>query len=201
MREQEKPGSTDTSPILDYATREPLIPAWAVRWGKRIGGIVLVSVLLLLAARVVVGRLYPPVPIQFLAYNIGDMGVWGGESTISAVRSNSAGSPVFRITFEGRNFQGSSFGGGWVVEGRELGRMPWDIRYHEGTFTGRDGLAGSFSSRTRSVVIDYAGKHIVYLNPSATLTIDGVSYPTGNGPVYLRVSQSGTVTQQPTFVH
>jgi hypothetical protein len=157
-------------------------------------------VLLLLAARFVVGRLYPPVPMQALLYNIGDLGVWGGESTISAMRPNPPGSPVFRITFEGRNFQGSGFGSGWIVEGRELGRMPWDIRYHEGTFTGRDGLSGSFSSRTRSVIIDYAGKHIVYVNPSATLTIDGVSYSTGNGPVYLRVSQAGAVMQQPTFI-
>jgi hypothetical protein len=200
MHEHENRGSPNSSPILEYATRQPLIPVWAVRWGKRIGFIILIPVLLLLAARFIVGRLYPPVPIQALLYNIGDSGVWGGESTISAVRSNSARSPVFRITFEGRNFQGSTFGSGWVVEGRELGRMPWDIRYHEGTFTGRDGLVGSFSSRTRSVIIDYAAKHIVYLNPSATLTIDGVSYSTGNDPVYLRVSQTGAVTQQLTFV-
>jgi hypothetical protein len=185
--------SAQESQVLEYAPRRPRAPRRAIVWSGRIAVAVSVIVVLLLAARFIVARLYPPVPMQLIAYSIDDEGVFGGELTIHAVRHT--GGQLFRVTFEGRNSGHSGFGSNWVVEGRDLDTWPWQFRYHQGTFQGRDGLTGSFSSRTRSVIIDYAGKHIVFSNANSTLTVDGVSYSTANGPVYLRISKSGKVTQ------
>jgi hypothetical protein len=78
--------------------------------------------------------------------------------------------------------------------------MPWSIHYHEGQVRRPEGLTYTFSSRTRTVAIDYAGKHFVYSDANDTLTIDGIAYPLANGPVYLRIALDGKVLRQPRFL-
>ena len=186
-------------PVLDYGQRPARLPPWLLRLSRRLAWFLGVLSLLLAVARLGVRLAYPPLPLQALAYNIGDMGIYGGETTIFAERSKltaSANSPEFRITFEGRNTLHSTFGSYWVVEGRELGWWPWDIRYHDNVTTGPDGLIVTTSSRSRTAIINYAAKRIVYSHADRTVKVDGVSYSATFTPVYLRIALDGTVKLQ-----
>ena len=119
--------------------------------------------------------------------------MFGGETTLFVSRQDVY---EFRITFEGVNTGGLTRGGFWVVEGREGGLMPWNVRYFESTEVGREGLTAKSSSRTHTVVIDFRGKHIVYDHAARKLIVDGVSYSTAKLPVYLRIGLDGTVKPQ-----
>ena len=176
-------------PTLDYGHTPPRIPKWVVRTIEAVALLILLAI----AVRWILGQIYRPIPIQMISYNIGDFGVFGGELTV-ITRLN--GADEFRITFEGKDNGHAGGGSSWIVDGREVGPMPWNFKYFESTLSEKSGLTAKSSSKTHTVLIDYSGKHFVYDYATRTLTVDGVSYPTAARPAYLRIGLDGHVKPQ-----
>jgi hypothetical protein len=129
--------------------------------------------------------MYPPIPPTYIW-------VWRYDLNGDAVVET----PQFTISFEGRAFDeyvtsGDCIkhwsSGNYMVDGRNAQYSPW--AYFGGSDMG-------YSQWHRTLAFDRWNKRFVYSHVLRTLSVDGVTYSTAGGRVFLRVRPDGKVVKQ-----